>query len=210
MLAEWISLGRTKGLRAILAPQDLDALYAKYGEHEINAILAVMGNIAILRMLSPKTREWAAKFFGEYEAWETDYNDPQLRMGEDSDPVEKTFGRSRRIVKREVILPSEFRELPQTSRSNGLHGFFAVPGIGAWRAAVPSAWVDQHLSPRDPEAAAFVPRPEFAAEPARWTDADEQRYTRTSDKEADASHARKWRRSTPKADDRKKDRLPDW
>ncbi len=184
MLSELISFGRTKNAHVVLAPQDIDGLINVYGENRANEMLALCGNIGVLRLISPKTREWAAKLFGDYEAFEIDENWSST-VGGSSGPSgggsswSRTWGWSKRRVKRESILPSDFFNLPPTNRQNGMHGFFATPAMkGAWRAEIPPAFIDAHLPPIDPEALPFIPRSNFAVDPVRWTEEDEKRFTR--------------------------------
>jgi hypothetical protein len=174
MLLELATLGRTKGVRLILAPQDLDGFYERYGNHKADAILALCGNIAALRMTSPKSREWASKLFGDYEAWETETSGSTTNSWNGKDhSVSQTSGYSNRRIKRESILPSEFFNLPQTNHVNGMHGFFATPALGAWRAAISSAWITENLSPTDPMTEPYLRRPHIVAESARSTPSDE-------------------------------------
>ena len=174
MLPDLISFGRTKGIRVILAPQDIDGLYEVYGEHAANEMLALCGNITILRLLSPKTREWAAKLMGDYEAWETDRGGSatsgssvtySISSGSTSTSVSSTSSWNRKIVKRESILPSEFFGLPLTDRMNGMHGFFATPRVGAWRGHLSPAFIDAHLPKDDPHALPFEPLTAAVSDP---------------------------------------------
>lgn len=184
MLPQLTSFGRSKGVRVVLASQDIDGLNEVYGEHQTNEMLALCGNVAVLRILSPKTRQWASNFFGEFEAWETDYSEStsvSRSSGKGGSSSSNTSGSSTRKVKREAILPAEFFDLPPTNRENGLHGFFSTPIIRAWRGPIPTAFLDAHLQPRDPEVSPFIPRSKSADDPMRWTRAEEERFTRRRD-----------------------------
>lgn len=174
MLFELTTLGRTKGVRLILAPQDVDGFYERYGNHKADAILALCGNVAALRMTSPKSREWASKLFGDYEAWETETSASTTHSWNGKDhSVSQTSGHSNRRTKREAILPSEFFNLPPTNHVNGMHGFFATPALGAWRAAIPTAWITENLSPADPMTEPYIRRPNIVAESDRTTISDD-------------------------------------
>ena len=50
--------------------------------------------------------------------------------------------------------------------------------MGAWRAEIPPAFIDNYLPPSDPMAGPFIPRLNAAVDPVRWTKAEEQRFTR--------------------------------
>jgi hypothetical protein len=181
MLSELMSFGRTKRVHAVIAPQDLDGLMDVYGEHRTQEMLGLCGNVGVLRLSSVKTREWASKFFGDYESWETETNRSTTESrgnsgGQSSYSFSTTSGSSTRRVKRESILPSEFLGLPQPNRENGLHGFFATPVMGAWRAQIPPGFIDAHLAERAAGADAFVPRSNFRVNPAHWTPEEEKKY----------------------------------
>ncbi len=212
-LPELMSFGRSKNAKVLLSLQDLDGLYDAYGEHKANEMLALCGNVGILKLMSPKTREWAAKLFGNYEAWEDETTDG---VSHGPGGTTTSHGTSHRKVNRESILPSEFFDLPPTDRVNGIHGFFYTPAMGAWRAEIPFSFIDQHLAPTDPEALPFVPRPEAATEPVRWTEEDEQKFTRLFDgrnppKKPDANPGADPDEEKPNSDEEQgTDPLPDW
>jgi hypothetical protein len=186
MAPQLASFGRTKGCRVIVAPQDISGVYAVYEEHPADEMLALCANVGVLHLDSPKTRDWAAKFFGDYEAWETD-NGGSVTHGKTngygpggpSYSTSSSMGSSwnKRIVKRESVLPSEFFNLPITNRIDGMQGFFATPRIGAWRARISPQYIDDHLPPNDRQALPFIPRSEDALAPLRWSPDEEQRYT---------------------------------
>ena len=113
MLPELISFGRTKNAHVILAPQDIDGLIDVYGQNRANELLALCGNVGVLRLNSPMTRDWGSKFFGDYESWETDTNHSTSQGGsssskDSSSNWSESWGTSTRRVKRESVLPSEF------------------------------------------------------------------------------------------------------
>jgi hypothetical protein len=62
-----------------------------------------------------------------------------------------------------------------------MHGFFATRAMGSWRAEVPPAFIGKHLPPSDPTTDPFIPRPQFALDPVRWTKEEEDRFTRPHD-----------------------------
>jgi type IV secretory pathway TraG/TraD family ATPase VirD4 len=181
MVSELMSFGRTKRVHVVLAPQDVDGLTDAYGEHRTQEMLGLCGNVGVLRLTSNKTRDWAAKFFGDYESWETETNQSVTHSSGYSGSsgtrsTSYTSGSSTRRVKRESILPSEFLNLPQTNRENGMHGFFATPVMGCWRAQIPPGFIDDHLTAGDPKVHAFIPRSSFRVNPGKWSPEEEQKY----------------------------------
>jgi hypothetical protein len=218
-ISSLISFGRTKGARVIIAPQDIDGLYEVFGEHQTDEMLSLCCNLGVLRLQSPKTRDWASKLFGDYEAWEQDTNYSVAHSsgssgGQSSSSVTHTSGWSRRRVKRESILPSEFFNLPPTSRENGLHGFFSTPQMGAWRAQIPVTFIDQHLTPKDLETSPFDPRPKYASNPQprergpQSRDKSEPRADGPRENDKPRGNGRPTNDSG--TDDSPEDRLPKW
>jgi hypothetical protein len=58
-----------------------------------------------------------------------------------------------------------------------MHGFFATPVMGAWRAEIVPEFIDQHLTSGDPDAVAFVPLSPFRLNSAKWTQEEELKYS---------------------------------
>ena len=120
-LPELMSFGRSENARVLLSLQDVDGFYDVYGEHKANEMLSLCGNVGILKLMSPKTRELAAKLFGNYEAWED-----EVTWGVTDGPGGRSVSEStsRRKVNRESILPSEFLDLPPVDRLMAYTVFF--------------------------------------------------------------------------------------
>ena len=67
---------------------------------------------------------------------------------------------SHAITKREVVLDSEFLDLPETTPKTGLTGFFLTPATGGFRDHIPGDWLAQHLVPPRSDVTNVLPRPE--------------------------------------------------
>jgi hypothetical protein len=76
---------------------------------------------------------------------EPDFQATDWRMG-------GSFGESvsNGIAKRELVLDSEFLDLPETSLENGVTGFFLNPLTGAFKQHLPPDWLRQNLRRSDP------------------------------------------------------------
>jgi type IV secretory pathway TraG/TraD family ATPase VirD4 len=180
-LPHLITFGRSKAAHVMLGVADLDGLNDVYGEAKTNEMIGLCGNIAVLRLLNPKTRDWAAKLFGDYEAWETESSESVTKgttsgHNNSSSSRSQNDGKTTRRVKRESILPSEFFSLKPTNRDNGMQGFFCTPAMGAWRARISPVFIDAHLPPVAPKVPDFVARPNPAVEPVRWSPQDEKQF----------------------------------
>jgi hypothetical protein len=64
------------------------------------------------------------------------------------------------IAKREVVLDSEFMDLPETTPATGLSGYFLSPTLGAFRDCIPGDWIARHLTPADQTVPDSLRRPE--------------------------------------------------
>lgn len=177
------TFSRSKGVRLVLAAQDLAGLYLSWGKERTDSTLGSCGNVAILRLSDPDSAAWAAKRFGDAEMYEIDTSTAvgtttSTGKGGSSTSHSVTHTVSRRRVKRESVLPSEFLNLAPASLSGGVHGFFLMPGLGAWRGVLDSEFLKSHLPPADPHFPAFVPRSPHATDPVRWTEEREAFFTR--------------------------------
>lgn len=63
-LSRLMTKGRSKGACVVLGFQDIDGLRDVYGEEVANEIVAQCNNIAVLRLNSPETAQWASELFG--------------------------------------------------------------------------------------------------------------------------------------------------
>ena len=126
---------------------------------------------AILRLESPRTAEWASKLFGEYEAIETRRSEARgtttpTGFGQAQGSKSHTVTDTEHYVKRQSVMESQLFLIPVTSRETGLTGYYAVPGIGAYRHTYPGQW----LFPKEDPMALPAPVPDFVP----WTDSSAQ------------------------------------
>jgi hypothetical protein len=135
-LASFIVEGRSKGGCFVGGTQDLDGWLDANTEKRGRELIGQLANRAVLGLRSETTAEWAAKMFGEYEAFEYDESTTKNDGGGSSTVRQQ-------LVKRQAVLPSEF-DLPQTGPKNGLQGFYAVPSIdAAYRANIPWKLIEE-------------------------------------------------------------------
>ena len=79
---------------------------------------------------------------------------------------------SNAIAKRELVLDSEFLDLPETSFENGVTGFFLNPLTGAFKHHLPPDWLRQHLRLPDPAIPNLIRRPDAHQFLRPWSDQD--------------------------------------
>jgi hypothetical protein len=118
-IVELATEGRSKGAAVVLGFQDINGARAVYGKEVAEEIIGQCGNIAILRLQSPDTAEWASRLFGSYEHGE---EKESQSVGISGTQPQSGTSTHIDIVKREVVLASEFMYFPRTDRQNGLHG----------------------------------------------------------------------------------------
>ncbi len=167
-LTSLLSKGRSFGARVVVGFQDIEGLRAVYGEKEANEIAGLCSNKAILRLDDAETAQWASKTLGEFEQYEIQTSSTSGNNG-------NTTTRTRQLVKRDVVLPSQFLGLPTTDRSNGLSGYFLSPPIGGLLSTLTPEYLDAMLTPADPNVPNFIPRPPEQQYLKPWTPDDLRR-----------------------------------
>lgn len=167
-LGNLMTKGRSKGAVAVLGVQSIAGFRAAFGDDRVaDEIIGQCAHKALLRVECPVTAEWASKLLGEYEEEES----TETVGGNNSRSVTK------RKVKREAVLPSEFLSLPPTTPANGLTGYFLAPDLGAYKNTISGAELARTLMPLSATVPGFVPRPESAQVLKTWTNADLERLT---------------------------------
>jgi hypothetical protein len=125
--------GRSKGVSIILGFQDIDGARAVYGKEVAEEIIGQCSNIAIMRLQSPETAEWASKLFGKYERIEEEKSKNTNEgdslgifslLGKESSRGE---GVTYRLMERTAVLSSEFMALPITNEANGINCMLFSP-----------------------------------------------------------------------------------
>lgn len=122
-LSRLLTKGRSKGACVVLGFQDIAGMRAVYGDEVANEICGQCNNVAILRLNSASTAEWAVELFGR-----------RLALTEGGSRSVDSEGRANRgrdtgDDERPYVYTSNFLYLPQTSEANGLSGYFRSPNI---------------------------------------------------------------------------------
>lgn len=132
-MVELATEGRSKGVAIVLGFQDIDGARAVYGKEVAEEIVGQCTNIAILRLQSPETAEWASKLFGSYEKLEEEYGTNESESNSLGVFALLNKGNATgsqvtwRKQIRQAVLSSEFLTLPMTNLDNGLKGFLFSP-----------------------------------------------------------------------------------
>lgn len=121
--------GRSKGVSFVVGFQDVNGLRAVYGKEIAEEILGQCTSIALLRMNSPDTSEWASRIVGQYRGKDTKVSASEgYQVGKDRSSSTGT-NTEQQIVDRVSLLPSHFQRIKPISRERkqGLGGVFCSP-----------------------------------------------------------------------------------
>lgn len=170
-MAGLLTKGRSKGVAVVLGVQTLMQVVNEYGREVGKAILSQCQNIAILGLgdLDDETAEYAMRVVGQVERHEHRETDtPQgllVRRSTSAQPA-----------RREVLLSSEFADLPETQPENGLSGFYRTRSIrGFWGTVVPGSFLARTLVRPSEGVAAVEERDHAEHELEPWGPADYER-----------------------------------
>lgn len=174
-LCRLLTKGRSKGVAAVLGFQDVAGLHSVYGRDAAEELLGQCNTKMILRLNSPGTAKWASQLFGSHEVLELSRSHNRSRsfrnLGLDSSG---STGEaiSSGIAKRDVVLESEFLDLPESTPENGLSAYFLNPMTGGYRDHLPGDWLRSHLTPLDCRVPDCLVRPESEQYLRPWSEED--------------------------------------
>ena len=174
-LSALMTKGRSKGAAVVLGFQDIHGLHDVYGRESAGELVGQCNTKAVLRLNSPETARWASQLFGSSEFLESRHSHSRSRNfrelgwrqgGSAGESI------SNGIAKRELVLDSEFLDLPETSFENGVTGFFLNPITGGFKHHLPPDWLRRHLTPPDSSTPNLIRRPELHQFLRPWSDQD--------------------------------------
>lgn len=84
-------------------------------------------------------------------------------------------GLSEHLVKRDLVLPSEFLSMPPTTRENGLTGYYLTPLIGAYKITILPEHLNSWLVLPNTKISNIIPRPENDQYLRPWDEHDYKR-----------------------------------
>lgn len=166
-----LTKGRSKGISVLLGVQSLSSILGEYGKDVAKVILSQCQNIAILGLgdLDDVTAEYASRVIGQIERIER-------RESETRDGLASRRGSNEDLRSRSVVLSSEFSDLPETARGNGLAGYYRTRSIqGFWGAVIPGEFLGRELVRPRRSVAALEERDEADHELRPWDEADRAR-----------------------------------
>ena len=146
-----LTKGRSKGACVVMGFQDIDGMKNAYGEEIAQEICGQCNNIAVLKLNSPSTAEWASELFGRRLA--ASQSKSRGLTAEGGMQMSREAGED----ERPWIYTSDLLYLPPTSKINGLTGYFRSPDIDptAHELRVHLAWeqIAAHLPIPHPDVA---------------------------------------------------------
>lgn len=116
-LRQLLLRGRSKGVAVAMGFQDVEGIYAAYGEHEGAEIIGAAQNLVVLHInpSAPGTAEWASKAFSS----RCDYvSGKSVTVGQ-----QVSTSKNQHLELISNVLPVEFVELPMPSECSGLEYF---------------------------------------------------------------------------------------
>ena len=171
--------GRSKGVCLVIGVQTLLSVVHEYGREIGKVIMSQCQNLAILGLgdLDTDTTDYAMQVLGQVEKYESQESEAFAGLFTKRTTREQLMSRS-------AVLASEFADLPETARGNGLSGFYRTRSIpGFWGAVLPGAFLEKELVEPDKSVAAIEERPAADHELAPWNDADLKRLGLTPEGE---------------------------
>lgn len=150
-LRKALNKGRTAGFRIVLGAQDLVGLRDVY-KTQADEMLGQVTNLCLLRQENPDTREWGARYLGEYEYWQPSTSTSTSSQG-------TTTSLQETLSKRQLLLPQQLGTFPLADYAVGVFGACTAPRIGAWHMHVSPEFITRRLHPVATGVAAFLPRP---------------------------------------------------
>ncbi|MCB0324026.1 MAG: type IV secretion system DNA-binding domain-containing protein [Bdellovibrionales bacterium] len=109
-----------------------------------NELVGQCSNKAIPRLESPETAPLASELFGDQEIREYRHSDSTTRT---NDGTAHGSSKMEQMTKREVLLPSQFMNIPRTSAETGLLGYYLSPHTGAHSVRLDGRFLEQQLIP---------------------------------------------------------------
>ena len=174
-LSRLLTKGRSKGVAAVLGFQDVAGLHNVYGRDVAEELLGQCNSKVILRLNSPGTAKWASQLFGTREVLERSRN---LNRSRSSRNLGFDFSASsgeaisNGITKRDVVLESEFLDLPEPTPEGGFSAYFLNPISGGFRDHLPGDWIRTQLVPPNRRVPDCIPRPDSDQYLRPWDEGD--------------------------------------
>ncbi len=174
-LSALMTKGRSKGAAVLLGFQDINGLRDVYGREVADELVGQCNTKALLRLNCPATARWASQVVGASEVLETRKSRSRSHSFRDNGWREgATFGVSFSdgVIKRDLILDSEFLDFPETTPEQGLTAVMVNPATGVFRDHLNGDWLAQHLRPADSGIRNFVARPDSEQYLRPWSSQD--------------------------------------
>jgi type IV secretory pathway TraG/TraD family ATPase VirD4 len=159
--------GRSRGVALVLAFQDMEGFREAAGVRIANELVAQCSHKALLRMESEESSSWASKVVGQFETLESFRSDSANGLAGNI---------SEQRVQRDVVIASEFYEIPVTTKEHGLSGYFLSPETGVIRTTISGQELERVVTDELSEIQYAIPnRPEAEQWIKGWEPSDFQR-----------------------------------
>lgn len=138
-LRQLLLRGRSKGVAVAMGFQDLEGIYAAYGEHDGAEIVGAAQNAMILHInpTAPKTAQWASSMFGSRRG-------VKQTTSTNIQSSEMTEGSSDQLGLIENVLPIQFTQLPMPSAGAELEYYSFTNTRRFGESSYKWAWLEEH------------------------------------------------------------------
>lgn len=138
-LRQLLLRGRSKGVAVAMGFQDLEGIYAAYGEHDGAEIVGAAQNAMILHInpTAPKTAQWASQMFGSRRGEVQTNSQNQQDSG-------MSYGNSSQLGLIENVLPIQFTQLPMPANGDGLEFYSFTNTRRFGESAYDWTWLKEH------------------------------------------------------------------
>lgn len=138
-LRQLLLRGRSKGVAVAIGFQDLEGIYAAYGEHDGAEIVGAAQNAMILHInpTAPKTAQWASQMFGSRRVEKASRSANFQESG-------MSFGHSKQLSVLENVLPIQFTQLPMPTKGEDLEFYSFTNTRRFGESAYTWSWLLEH------------------------------------------------------------------
>lgn len=165
-LSSLLAMGRSKGTSVVIGFQEVAGVREVYGADLTHVITGQCANKAILRVDSEETAKWGSGVIGEVEVME---EETSTTAGPDGTSTTT----SERLMKREMVLPSEILALPTPPSHPFVTGYFLSRHFSG--VVLHSLDLLKARSLGQPVVAGFMPRPPDHQVLLPWSEAEAKR-----------------------------------
>ena len=155
--ADFVELGRSRGVRTVIVMQTPRQLVELYGEEGASIILGQCQNKIILRVADHAGATDCSNMLGRVHGYEWTRNVSEGESvssspGGHSRSTSYNRSAAETYADRPLVRPEEIMDLPLASRSRGFSGYAISPALARtkrWKFRITPEWIREHVSDRE-------------------------------------------------------------